>query len=237
MIKKYFLRPFTMMLVLGFLIIITFSSPFLSAKGSTSINWSRTLEPVVLNGSQLSQYSGVDVSHLYAYSFRGGNWEQIPLQIDEVNSSGDYGYEDGNLDGDDEVVFMAMDLGEAAQVSDWIADPASRSNPRVQIMVTNPLTPTEIGYVYLYQSDTVTPVHDDYVDWDEPSKLITAGTYNLGLAIPFQGVDTLELNGNPVDVLDRSKFRISGVCRTVVRISHIPTLKRTAGRNQRYHRN
>jgi hypothetical protein len=213
MMKKNFLIPITLMMVMMVLIILTFTFPASSAGGSATMNWSRNLEPVVLNGSQLSQFSGVGVSHLFAYSFRGGNWEQIPLQIDEINSIGDYGYENGLLDGDDEVVFMAMDLGEAVGESEWIEDLTSRSHSRAQIKVTNPLTPTEVGYVYLYQSSALTPVHDDYVDWDDTLKMITSGSYKAGLAFPFQGLEILELYGNPVDVLDRSKFRFSGACR------------------------
>jgi hypothetical protein len=187
-----------------------------SAVNQPSISWSRTQEPVVLLGLQLLEFTGADISHLFAYAFKNGAWEQIPFQVDEVSLFGEYTSEDGIFDFGDEVVFMAMDLGEMASMEDWINDTSSQYNIRYQLSVTNKLNTSEVCYVYIYQSDTLAANHIDYVDFYTDTKMIEAGTYNMGLvATAFQTHEILELNRNGVDVLDRNKFRIKRVCRAV----------------------
>jgi hypothetical protein len=181
----------------------------------TAVAWSRTLEPVVIEGSQFPLFTNVRISNLWAYTKMNGFWVQIPLQIDEVTLLGDYATENGRLDSNDELVFMAMDLGQKASAGDWIWNDASRDYPRYEIKVTNPLNPTEIGYVYIYRSNTVTASHEDYVDWDSTNQLIASGTYTLGLSTTeFIGIDSLKMNGMDVDILDRSKFRLYVTCKT-----------------------
>jgi hypothetical protein len=185
------------------------------AEQSTEPMWSRKLEPVILEGDQVSLLSGVDVNHIFAFAYSHGAWQQKPLQIDEVNSLGEFTPEDGLLDENDQLVFMAMDLGAFAGVGNWIQNPVSKEFPRYQIEVANPLDPSEVGYVYLYQTDTVINSPVDYVNWISSTKEIDAGTYDMGIITsPLQREETLEVNGNEVDVLDRSKFRLSVTCRS-----------------------
>ncbi len=170
--------------------------------------WTRTWEPVVLTGDQLPQFDGIPGDELFAYAYAGSAWQQIPLQFDEV-----YTVEDGLLDANDEVVFMAMDLGSQVGPSTWIADADSENHPRYEIKVSNPLNPAEQGWVYVYRSATLAPTHPDYVDWDGANERIVAGTYVLGFAPAVHpGLDSLELNGSGVDALDRSKIRINATC-------------------------
>ena len=180
----------------------------------SSLPWSRNLEPVIITGSQVTLFSGVDIATLYAYAYSGGEWTQIPLQIDEVNSLGEYSIEDGLLDENDELVFLAKDIGEKAGETDWIGDSSSKNNHRYQLQITNPLTPTEVGYVYLYQSDTISPTHVDYIDWVSGTQEIVSEIYSMGIITsPLQREESLILNGNDVDVLDRSKYRLRVRCR------------------------
>jgi hypothetical protein len=197
-------------LMLG-VVLILFT--FIQEDNNASTGWTRTLEPVILSGHQVPSYLGFDVENVFAYTYKNGDWEQIPFQIDEINGNGDYVFEDGLLDDNDELVFMAMDVGEIAGQGSWISDSVSQNNPRYQITVINPLNTEETGFVYLYSSNTINKTYDAYVDWDDTEQLITAGSYKLGLGTLFQGIDHLELNGHGLDVLDRSKFRLAGVCR------------------------
>ena len=186
-----------------------------SVKGEAATEWTRSLEPVTITGIQVFRYLLVDVNHVFAYSYQDGAWSQIPLQIDEVDLSGNYvTSENSVIDLNDELVFMAMDLGERVGEGIWIPDDVSRNYPRYELEVTDPLNTGEVGYVYLYRSSTLTKTHGDYVTWDDEEKLISAGTYNLGLSTEFGGIESLELNGNEIDVLDRSKLRLDGVCKT-----------------------
>jgi len=97
---------------------------------------------------------------------------------------------------------------------DWISNGASKNYNRYQLEVTNPLTPTEVGYIYLYQSNTVGRTHPDYVDWLTGTQEIETEIYTMGIITsPLQRLDSLKLNGNDVDVLDRSKYRLALTCR------------------------
>lgn len=183
---------------------------------NSSIPWSRNLEPVIIPGSEVTSFTGVDITTLFAYSYSGGEWTQIPFQIDEVNSLGEYSIEDGLLDDNDELIFMAKDLGEKAGGTDWIGNSKSKDNNRYQLQVTNPLTPTEVGYMYLYQSNTISTTHADYIDWVSETQEIVSEIYSMGIITsPLQREESLMFSGHDVDVLDRSKFRLRVRCRLV----------------------
>jgi hypothetical protein len=110
------------LLLMG-LILLSWMIPQSRVQGEasqTAVAWSRTLEPVVIEGSQFPLFTNVRISNLWAYTKMNGFWEQIPLQIDEVTLLGDYATENGRLDSNDELVFMAMDLGQKASEGDWI---------------------------------------------------------------------------------------------------------------------
>jgi len=170
-----------LLMVLGIVSQVVPAAVATNSVNTPSISWSRQEDPVIFHGNQLPLFSGVDISQLYAYSFVGGVWEQIPFQIDEVIAVGEYGSEGGLLDDDDELVFMAMDLGEMASEGYWIEDSVSRNNPRYQLEVTNSLNPAEVGYAYIFQSETLTVTHVDYVNWISETQMIEAGSYNLGM--------------------------------------------------------
>ncbi len=181
--------------------------------GVASAAWTRTLDPAIMTGSQLPLFSGVALHDLFVYAFQGGAWVEVPFQFDEVNSGGAYvALEDAMLDSNDELVFMAADIGETAETSQWLEDADSRNYPRYEVEVTNPLNPAEKGWVYVYRSMTLTSTFAPYVKWDGFSRVL-AGSYIAGYApMVHWGMDSLELNGSGVDVLDRAKFRLSGAC-------------------------
>jgi hypothetical protein len=176
--------------------------------------WTRTREPVIVSGDQFPQFAGVALDDLFVYAYSGGSWSLIPFQFDEVNASGEYTVEDGLLDANDELVLMAMDLGDQADLQEWIADADSQTHPRYQLQVTNPLEPSEEGWIYVYRSATLAPSPPaGYVDWDAGNNQIVASTYILGFAPQDHfGVTSLELNGSGVDALDRNKIRLDVTC-------------------------
>ena len=124
--------------------------------------WIRKHEPVILTGNQLPLVTGSPLDELFAYSYDGDAWAQIPFQIDEVDASGVYTVGDGLLDTNDELVFMAMDLGIQAGPLMWIDDADSRNNPRYQVEVANPMNLAEQGWVYVYRSTMLAPGFADY---------------------------------------------------------------------------
>jgi len=187
-------------------------SAVVAASGEPPLAWTRTLEPVILNGGQVLLFDGASGDDLLAYAYDGDVWQPIPLQFDEVDASGVYTVGDGLLDANDELVFMAMDLGQPATPSEWPDDAESQAYPRYEVQVSNPLNPAEVGWVYLYRSTTLAPSPADYVSWEAANNRMVGGTYVLGLAPEVLGISLLELNGSGMDALDRTKIRINVTC-------------------------
>ena len=123
----------------------------------SSEGMTRTQEPVIVAGGQLALFEGAALNDLFVYACTGATWQQIPFQVDEVDASGTYTVENGLLDGNDELAFMAMDLGDRVTVSEWITDTSSQGYARYEIQVSDPLNPGQQGWVYLYRSETVSP--------------------------------------------------------------------------------
>ena len=111
----------------------------IQASGETAVN--RNEDPVVLRGSVLSSTLNMPVGKIFAYAYDGAVWRQIPAQVDEVNATGNYvAAEDGLFDANDELVFMAKDLGVKA-----VDPPSGGGQPLVpawyEVQVTDPLVP------------------------------------------------------------------------------------------------
>lgn len=80
--------------------------------------------PFVIKGAPLSGFSNDGFA---AYVFKGNEWSRIPIQIDEVNSRGDYvlsdglpytkDTDDGFFDFNDELVVNGFELGQRADLS------------------------------------------------------------------------------------------------------------------------
>jgi len=110
--------------------------------------WTRRLDPAVVKGSQLPDFSGVALDDLFVYKYSGGSWSQVPFQFDEVDSGGKYvASEDGVFDSNDELVFMGQDLGSRASTSEWLDDADSKNYSRYELQVTDPLDSPRQGGV------------------------------------------------------------------------------------------
>ena len=171
----------------------------------------RNLEPVIIYGADVGSLVGTPVEHLFVYTYTGADWGgQIPIQVDEVTATGSYTTtEDGLLSDNDEIVFMAMDLGDQAP------DPASLettlpiSATWFEVEVTDPTDPAKKGWAYLVRSSILTSsVSTDYVDYMAATQRITTSHYELGFANTHGGLDYLALSGSGVDILDRTKLRV-----------------------------
>lgn len=182
---------------------------------TTTKTLDRDLEPVIVTGAQVGALSGAPLDELFVYNYTGGAWSQIPSQVDEVTASGDYTTtEDGLLDANDEVVFMAMDMGDQAPADGSIVRDLPISGTWYEIEVTDPTEPAKKGWAYLVRSSTLTSTPTDYVDYNLGSHRIEGTTYALGAAVPEPYVgyldpwfDYLTLNGGQ-DILDRTKTRL-----------------------------
>lgn len=181
--------------------------PVAGASGVESLDPHRAAEPVILTGADVPQFSGQGVEFIAAYRYTvGSGWTQIPFQIDEVDGSGTYvAVEDGVVDDNDELVWMAGDLGEQAL---W-QPPGSHDRIYYEVEVTDPLNPMASGWLYLVLSGTSGPTFTtDYVDFDPALHRIEAAGYTLTIATTHPGYDALTLAGGSTDLLDRTKLRL-----------------------------
>ncbi|MBC8263636.1 MAG: hypothetical protein H8E47_05870 [Anaerolineales bacterium] len=166
----------------------------------------RDFEPVIVTGAAISAFAGTPVDQLFVYAYTDGVWTQIPAQVDEVTATGAYtDTEDSLLDANDEVVFMAVDLGDQAPADPHSADGFPTVARWYEIEVTDPLSPTRKGWAYLVHSASLAPTFTaDYVSFDPSLHRINGVTYHLGYATPRPWMDYLTLGDGIVDILDRA---------------------------------
>lgn len=171
---------------------------------------SRTLEPVVIRGSDLPNYAGSPIAQIFVYAYRQGEWVQLPAQVDEIDASGSYvTVEDGLLDANDELVFMARDLGERSESEARIAGNGIPATSWYQLTVTDPTRPGDQGWGYVVRSASILPVlTHDYVTFNPATHRILGSNYAVGFASPRPWLDYLALGGSAIDILDRApKYR------------------------------
>jgi hypothetical protein len=157
----------------------------------TGCTLNRPADPVVLKGAQLPALSSVVAGDLVAFRWVNG-WDQVPVQVDErkdVNFTNVYNgavsanfvtsvYADpgtftgadanANVDSDDEVVFMAKDVGPEAPAD--ATDPAGVvGGSGVEVKVRSSLGGTDRdGWIYLFKrSGNLSPgAGESYVSYD-----------------------------------------------------------------------
>ncbi len=170
----------------------------------------RELDPVVIVGGHMEAFRSVPVDELALYAYEGGGWLPIPFQIDEITVSGSYTTtEDGLLDENDELVFMAGDAGSSVSNLTWPDDAESKLYSRYVITATDPLNLSDQGWVYLFRSTTLPRSDQSYVAWDHDQQSLTAEFYTASFdPDDFVGLADLTVNGSP-DVLDRQKLRVN----------------------------
>ncbi|MCI0495306.1 T9SS type A sorting domain-containing protein [candidate division KSB1 bacterium] len=181
-------------------------------------NSSRDYEPVVLKGLDIKNIVSVPINQIYLYKYNLAEnlWTPIPFQIDQKDDSSHYWLPAPNdtLDTNDEVVFMARDMGDKAPDNTfWINDPESRKNERIELAVIDTLDSRQ-AWIYIYQSKTsLALASESYMSYSPDSKgagadTVFATTYIEGNSDGgIQDYWSLPL-GSGVDILDRLKVRL-----------------------------
>jgi hypothetical protein len=183
-------------------------------------NVNRPYEPVIVKGQSMTLFHNAPVADIYAYAYKNGGWIQIPFQIDEKDAGIDFfGVKNGTLDTADELVFMAVDVGDSVPDWRWINDEESKIYGRYALVVENSLvTPATKGWVYIYRSSTLSHGHDSYMTYIPPTAgfpddMIRGVSYLYGYnqkGIPTYLAIKPEVGGSGVDILDRWKIRYEG---------------------------
>jgi hypothetical protein len=193
-------------------IFVVLTSVVMADNGSTTgKTLNRDLEPVIITGTAFSALAGFPIDELFIYTYQGGVWEQIPAQVDEVTATGAYTTtEDGLLDANDEIVFMAMDLGDQAVGMVPTANGQPIGALWYEIEVTDPISPTRKGWAYLVHSNVLTPTFTaDYVSFDPIQLHINGINYHLGFAASRPWLEYLSFGDSEIDILDRTpKLRL-----------------------------
>ena len=196
---------------------------------TNSVN--RDHDAIIISGEMLATFDGALLSELFLYSFdeQSKTFTQIPFQFDERDISGSFFItDDGLLDDNDELVFMASDLGDRdpadppAAPGNWLTDVISMTNPRVEISATDVLGSPALsksqalaqGWAYLFRSSSlIKEFTEDYVTYTEPpgsngDDMIAGQTYTIGAtAKGFFGNLFLPDNSNP-DLLEGQQIRV-----------------------------
>ena len=211
--QKSIYRGFLLLLcfVLGLASWVLGSRPVLAEEATETAPLTRTLEPVILTGSQVSNFTNLPIDEIFLYQYDGAQWKQIPIQIDKVMGDGNYtSHEDGLLDWNDEIVFMAKDTGVKSASEQAILQDLSISEGWYEILVQDPLDAGRAGWVYLVHSDQLThTATQQYVNFNAGFHRVETDSYRLGLGVTHIGVDNLRLGGSTVNILDRTKISIN----------------------------
>lgn len=188
----------------------------------------RPYEPIVLTGDTLDYFSYYEISRLavYAYDATADTWRMIPFQIDEVDSS--VAEEDkyfsaepdslsgGVLDFDDELVFMARDLGDLAPANEWIEDADS---VRYEMEFIDPIDGRK-SYLYIYYlSSPIDPASAPTYLFNYQNDRIQTATYEIGFNETGQLGDVIitnEAGGSGQDIFDRIKIRLYGLVTFII---------------------
>ena len=167
--------------------------------------------PVVITGSLLSNLAGSPLEEIFVYAYQGTTPTQIPFQIDERETGGMYvAVEDGQLDKNDELVFMAIDGGG------WVDNPSLDAGgtvitPTYVITLTDPISNTR-AWAYVFCSAALSRTFSaDYVSYDDGNDRITSPSrYTIGFNATHAFQDYLTLGSSSLDLLDRNKLRVAG---------------------------
>jgi len=138
-------------------------------------NLTRWPDPVVMHGSDLPGWAGKPLDGLRLYACRLGRFVPVPYQFDEITPDGEKvlpdggpeaNPEDGNraLDPQDELLFMAHDLGDRVRPQDWVSGLGAAQ----EIEVRDPLTGGK-GWCYLlwFPGDAPDPSPLDYAAFND----------------------------------------------------------------------
>ena len=224
--------------------IITISYLILLGACTTRAQELRTLDrewqPIVLPCYSIPEIDSVQVEniHLYAYNATSDTWSKMPFQIDEktfgpnpLNESDTIWVyfpemwasdstlptqHDGLFHDHDELVFMARDLGDKAPNNKWIDDIEARTNPRLELIITDPLNTNQKAYAYVYQlsSTQENPPSPYEIFYDADQDRIDTKYYAVRIDEDLGVIKDIEIKspfGDGEDIFDSQKFRFYGI--------------------------
>jgi len=184
-------------------------------------NLKRRYDAVVLRGEDLVPFQGEPVAGMRLYAWREGRFDPIPFQVDERNAEGEFvlpsgpgateDVDKGFFDYNDEVVFLVQDTGDRPPLG---GDGMQRVDKWVEVRLSDPLVPSERGWVYLctFAGEPPPPAAHDYIHYVPEEEKILSDRYMLGYREGMSLYTNLHYpdgkGGYGPDLLDRIKVRI-----------------------------
>ncbi len=170
-------------------------------------------DPIILIGSDLPSFFGRPVRgiRIYRYIEDDKRWEAIPFQIDEKDGGISYlSSGNGVLDPDDEIVFMARDIGDSCYATVWVEDDSAEANVRYRISAQDSLDGKR-GWAYVFFSPTLDTSSKKYIRYHPEDDRVETDLYEIVHGKSGFQEDLIlksSAGGDGLDFLDRQKLRI-----------------------------
>jgi hypothetical protein len=184
----------------------------------------RVMDQVIIEGGGLEKTNGRAMAKTRLMAFQNGKLSPVPFQIDEKTPGGDYvmsrpdgtmdkDTDQGRLDNNDELVFMAHDAGDKGDPAATGLSPAGWD----EIRLHDPQTGAQ-GWVYLiaFDQDPPEPSPINYMQYNEKAECDELISPHYTLRFPKNDVFIRDFmvhesaGGNKADLMDRIKMR-SGI--------------------------
>ena len=179
----------------------------------------RINDAIEIQGRDLGDFAGKPISKMRLYVFKSGKFTPAPYQIDERDNNDEWVFtqgpekttddDNGQLDDNDEMAFMAHDLGDLAPSG---AKPAG-ANSCYKISALDPVD-NGAGFAYLCDYDSPpSPSKIDYVSHEVKVGMMwmMGTTYKIGTGTEDSFFDIISLKKADgkwgPDILDRYKTR------------------------------
>jgi hypothetical protein len=185
----------------------------------------REIDGVVITGDLLPEFIGVRPEKIRVYAENQGALAVIPFQVDELTddrlafilpegSKPNTDLSDGVFSLQDEIAFMARDLGGRVDEKSW----PDGFDKAAEVEVIDPLN-GERAWAYIFSFEKPPELSpDDYVLWDEEKEEVRTRYYINGYPagrnkIYFSRVASPPPYGTGVDYVDRMKLRFHFISR------------------------
>ncbi|MBN2104802.1 T9SS type A sorting domain-containing protein [bacterium] len=174
---------------------------------------SRIHDPIVIRGEDIPAFLDNPVEEIRIFRYiETHQWEPILFQVDELDGSDVYyGEKNNHLDGTDEIVFLARDLGEKAPEQFWPSDLLAQHQNRYEILVADPVNTDETGYAYIFLSNSLETLNDSYFNINQDEDWVKTPTYTVWHDTHgFQGGLFLHraAGGDSINIIERQKLRV-----------------------------
>ncbi|MDZ7372136.1 MAG: hypothetical protein ONB12_13325, partial [candidate division KSB1 bacterium] len=158
----------------------------------------------------------IDEWTAFRYDADRNEWQAVPFQFDKLDKKGKIErFPSDSTDATDELAVLPDHLGDRAAAWQWLNDPASQAEARIELEFSDPLDSGKRGWLYLYRRVGSKPALPQSLRYSPgPSDAPAADTIKtdaFALGHNRNGwMDYLALGADRADLIDRFKLRLAG---------------------------